>query len=89
MAKLEHPHIVPVYDFFFLDGISYLVMAYIEGGSLADLLKSRGRLALSEALHIARGILDALNFAHNRGVIHRDVKPSNILVRPDGTCLSG
>jgi serine/threonine protein kinase len=83
MAKLSHPHIVPVHDFFFLDGISYLVMDYIEGGSLGDLIKERGHLPLDEALTISLGILEALNFAHSRGVIHRDVKPSNILVRPD------
>ena len=88
MARLEHPHIVPVHDFFFLDGVSYLVMSYIAGGSLEDVLKRRGRLPLDEVLHISHGILDALDFAHHSVhdgvVIHRDVKPSNILVRPDG-----
>ena len=82
-ARLEHPHIVSVHDFFFSDGVPYLVMTYIEGGSLADLLNRRGRLPLDEVLAISRGIFEALNFAHSRGVIHRDVKPSNILVRPD------
>ena len=65
MARLKHPHIVPVHDFFFLDDVWYLVMDYIAGGSLEDLLKRRGRLALGEALHISRGILEALNFAHH------------------------
>jgi serine/threonine-protein kinase len=83
MAQLEHPHIVSVHNFFFLDGVPYLVMTYIEGGSLADLLQRHGRLPLDEVLAITRGIFEALNFAHSRGVIHRDVKPSNILVRPD------
>jgi serine/threonine protein kinase len=84
MAKLDHPHIVAVHDFFVVDEVPYLVMSYIEGGSLADLLKRRGRLAVAEALPIARDILEALNYAHTVGVIHRDVKPSNILMRPDG-----
>jgi serine/threonine protein kinase len=88
MASLKHPHIVSVRDFFFLDDMSYLVMTYIAGGSLADLIARRGHLPLTEAMAISREILDALNFAHSQGVIHRDVKPSNILVRPDGhVCL--
>jgi serine/threonine protein kinase len=84
MARLDHPHIVSVHDFFFLDDVSYLVMAYIEGGSLEDLLKKHGRLPLDKAWQISSGILDALNFAHSRGVIHRDVKPSNVLIRANG-----
>jgi len=88
MASLKHPHIAAVRDFFFLDGVPYLVMTYIAGGSLADVVAQRSRLALTEALAISREILDALNFAHSQGVIHRDVKPSNILVKPDGhVCL--
>jgi len=70
--------------FFYLDGNSYLVMSYIEGGSLEDLIKKRGRLPLEQVSKISSGILDALDFAHSRGVIHRDVKPSNILLRPNG-----
>jgi eukaryotic-like serine/threonine-protein kinase len=84
LAALDHPHIVPVHDFFALNGNSYLVMAYIEGGSLQSVLQSRGRMPLREALRISGGILDALSFAHRKGIIHRDVKPSNILVQPDG-----
>ena len=59
-------------------------MSYIEGGSLEDLIKKRGRLPLEQVSKISSGILDALDFAHSRGVIHRDVKPSNILLRPNG-----
>lgn len=84
MVNLEHPHIVGVHDFFSQDGNSFLVMSYIDGGSLADLLKERGPLPVQEAIRLSRGILDALNFANSRGVIHRDVKPNNILMRPDG-----
>lgn len=84
MVNLEHPHIVGAHDFFSLDGKSFLIMSYIDGGSLADILKERGPLPVEETIRISQGILDALNFAHSRGVIHRDVKPNNILLRPDG-----
>ena len=82
-ANLEHPHIISVYDFFSINDDAFLVMSYIEGGSLQDRLKNHGRLSLSEALRIARGILDALDFAHQKGIVHRDVKSSNILLSPD------
>ena len=82
-ANLEHPHIISVHDFFSVGDDAFLVMAYIEGGSLQDRIKKRGRLPLSETLHIARGMLDALDFAHQKGIVHRDVKPSNILLSPD------
>lgn len=82
-ANLEHPNIISVYDFFSIQDDAFLVMSYIEGGSLQDRLKRRGRLSLSEALPIARDILGALDFAHQRGIVHRDVKPSNILLSPD------
>ena len=81
-ANSEHPNIVSVYDFFSNNDDAFLVMSYIEGGSLQDRLK-RGRLSLSEALRIARDILGALDFAHQRGIVHRDVKPSNILLSLD------
>ena len=88
IAKFDHPNIVGVHDFCFVDGESYLVMSYIEGESLRDLIDRRERLSVDEAVRISRDVLGALNFAHQKGVIHRDIKPSNILVRPDGSaCL--
>jgi serine/threonine-protein kinase len=84
MAALEHSHIVPVHDFFTLNDNSYLVMTFIEGQSLQSLIQSRGRLHLKEALKISQDVLEALDFAHRNGVVHRDVKPSNILVKPNG-----
>ena len=82
-ANLGHPHIISVHDFFSVGDDAFLVMSYVEGGSLQDRIRKRGRLPLSETLHIARGMLDALDFAHQKGIVHRDVKPSNILLSPD------
>lgn len=82
-ANLEHPHIISVHDFFSFGDDAFLVMSYVEGGSLQDRIKKRGRLPLAETLRIARGMLDALDFAHQKGIVHRDVKPSNILLSPD------
>jgi tetratricopeptide (TPR) repeat protein len=81
-ANLEHPHIISVHDFFSVGDDAFLVMSFIEGGSLQDRIKKRRRLSLPETLRIARGILDALDFAHQKGIVHRDVKPSNILLSP-------
>lgn len=84
VAKLEHPNIVPVYDFAEHKGQPYLVMKYIEGETLKARL-SRGPLSRQEALKIVEAVGNALAYAHDRGVLHRDVKPSNILLSPDGS----
>jgi serine/threonine protein kinase len=84
VARLEHPHIVPVYDFAEHDGQPYLVMKYIEGETLKARL-SQGPLSKQEALQIVDAVGSALTYAHKRGVLHRDVKPSNILLSPDGS----
>ena len=83
MAKLEHPHIVRIHDFFPHENNACLVMTYIDGGSLQDRLHANRPLPLETILRVSKGILDALNFAHQKLTIHRDVKPSNILVAPD------
>ncbi len=79
VAALEHPHIVPIHDFGEHDGQPFIVMRYMTGGSLADRIKQRGRLSLAETADIIRKLASALDDAHQRGVVHRDLKPTNIL----------
>jgi len=83
VAALEHPAIVPIYDFGEHDGQPFLVMRYMSGGSLADLL-SYGRLNLQDTVNIVRRLAGALDEAHARGIIHRDIKPGNILFDSHG-----
>lgn len=82
-AKLQHPHILPVYDFGVHEGLPYIVMAYLQGGTLSDRIK-QGPMSLSEVLAITSQIADALDFAHNQGIIHRDIKPSNVMLDKQG-----
>jgi len=79
-AKLEHPHILGIYDSGEADGVLYYVMPYVEGESLRDRLAREKQLPVNEALQISREVADALSYAHARGVIHRDIKPENILL---------
>jgi len=79
MARLPHPNIVGVYDISQGDGISYIAMELLDGGSLSDRMKDG--LTLSEAIAVVVQIADALQFAHDNGVVHRDLKPGNILFR--------
>lgn len=79
-AQLSHAHIVPIYDVGERDGIAHFVMALITGGNLADLLAREPRQPIEEARRLLREIADALAYAHLRGVIHRDIKPDNILI---------
>lgn len=80
-AGLMHPNILPLYDSGIAGSLLYYVMPYIEGPTLRDHLVLRRRLPLEEALSISRGVADALAFAHSRGIVHRDVKPENILLQ--------
>ncbi|MEO8611247.1 MAG: serine/threonine-protein kinase [Chloroflexota bacterium] len=86
IARLQHPHILPLYDYGAEDDILYLVMAYIEGGSLADKIDS-GPIPPREAEVILRQVAGALDYAHRQGVIHRDIKPDNILLDKEGNAL--
>jgi tRNA A-37 threonylcarbamoyl transferase component Bud32 len=84
VARLEHPNIVPVYDFAEHAGQPYLVMKYIEGDTLKARLRS-GRLSKEEGLHIVEAAGSALSYAHHRTILHRDIKPSNLLLSTDGS----
>lgn len=79
-ARLSHPNIVPVYRADDVQGIAFFAMAYVEGESLADRLRERGRLPAAESVRILREVAWALAYAHAHGVVHRDVKPENILL---------
>jgi eukaryotic-like serine/threonine-protein kinase len=83
-AALADPGIVATYDTGEDDGVAYIVMELVDGPNLRTVLEQRGRLPVLEALRIARGVAVALQHAHNNGVVHRDVKPANVLVPPDG-----
>ena len=86
LAQLQHPHILPVFDYGEAEGYPYIVMPFIVSGTLADLLRDQ-RLSLSEVGRVITQVGDALGYAHTRGMIHRDIKPSNILIDEGGNCL--
>src|SRR5512145_3258767 len=85
-AALQHPHILPLFDSGTADGFLYYVMPFIEGETLRDKLNRETQLGVDEAVRITREVADALDYAHRRGVIHRDVKPENVLLH-DGRAL--
>jgi serine/threonine-protein kinase len=83
-ASLNHPNIVSVYDSGEENGLFFIVMEYVNGQTLRDLLHRVGTVPPADAAHIAADIADALEFAHRNGVVHRDVKPGNVLITPEG-----
>jgi len=89
VGALTHDHILPLYDFGEQRPWYYLVMPFVEGGTLRDYLLKRERLTLQEAGSFLEQIASALQYAHDHDVVHRDVKPSNILLRPDGHAYLG
>src|SRR6476646_10462708 len=81
VARCQHPNIVRVFDFFEEGGLSFIVMDYIPGDTLADIVQSEGALPEAKAIHYIRQIGAALNVVHQAGLLHRDVKPHNIIRR--------
>ncbi|HLY26431.1 MAG TPA: serine/threonine-protein kinase, partial [Aggregatilineales bacterium] len=79
IARLEHPHILPVYDYNGQSDPPYIVMRYLPSGTLKDII-TREKLSLPDAVFLLNQIASALDYAHRQGVIHRDIKPSNIMV---------
>jgi serine/threonine protein kinase len=86
VAKLHHANIVQIHDFGTEDDITYIVMEYVEGGTLKDRLKQQA-LTVSEAVDFVIQAAEGLDYAHSQGIIHRDVKPANMLLRKDGHLL--
>ena len=84
IAKLEHVNIMPIYEYGEQGGLAYLVMPYLTGGSLRDVLARKGTLTLQEAITYIDQAASALDYAHAQGIIHRDLKPANFLLHADG-----
>src|SRR5688572_25440794 len=82
-SALNHPNIITIYDIVHHDGASYLVMEYIKGKSLDQMIPAKG-MRLNDALKLAIQIADALTPAHKIGIVHRDLKPANVMVTPSG-----
>ena len=80
IAGLQHPHILPLYDSGEADGLFYYVMPYARGESLRQCLDREKQLAVDESVRIAVEVADGLDYAHRQGVVHRDIKPGNILL---------
>ena len=87
-ARLNHPHIMPLHDSGEANGLLYFVMPYVEGESLRDRLVREKQLPIDDAITIARQVASALSYAHSRDVVHRDVKPDNVLLSEGGAIVA-
>ena len=83
IAVLSHPNIVKIYDVGFSDKIQFIVMEYIDGITLKEFMEQQGVLKWKDTVHFIIQILRALQHAHDRGIVHRDIKPQNIMLFPD------
>ena len=86
VTRLEHPHLLPIYDYNGSHDPPYIVMRFLEGGTLKEIL-DQGPLPPDEIIYMMRQIAAALDYAHRKGVVHRDIKPSNVLIDPDGNAF--
>lgn len=86
-SQLHHPHIAHLLDSGERDWLVYYVMTFVEGATLREIMSQRSRLSVPDVLRIADDLLDALEHAHGKGIIHRDVKPENVVISPDGAVL--
>jgi tRNA A-37 threonylcarbamoyl transferase component Bud32 len=84
LSIIEHPNVVQVIEYFDQAGMPCLVMAYIEGNTLNERIRSKGRLSQDEAVHCFRKLAEALHYLHQQGLIHCDIHPGNIILQPDG-----
>jgi len=89
ISSLHHSNIVQLIDYGSLDGVPYMVMEYLAGQSLSDLIRSRAPLSLDDTQCLIQDVAGALDYAHAQGVIHRDVKPSNVILQPITTAGAG
>jgi serine/threonine-protein kinase len=87
IARLDHVNIMPIYEYGEQAGIAYLVMPYLSGGSLRELLQKQGALPLPQVLMYLEQAAKALDYAHGQGIIHRDLKPANFLLHTDGRLI--
>ena len=83
-ARLSHPNIVDVYDYDEVDGTYFIAMEYVDGKNLKEYIRERGRLSEGEAIRITEQILEGLSAAHRAGLVHRDMKPQNVMVTEGG-----
>ena len=83
-ARLSHPHILPVYDAGEADGVSYVAMQWVDGATLEQLVAEGGPIEVERAVGLTEAIADALDHAHDQGLVHRDVKPANVMVDAEG-----
>lgn len=89
MTQLRHPNIITIYDYGEQNGLPYIVMEYLTGETLSGILKTRGRLPLEESLPLLHDLASALDYAHAQGIVHRDIKASNVIIEPLTTITSG